>query len=289
MYSATFFPYSDASQRDPASGREEGLLENERAGRHRPKIFYTNSGVEYWGGGRAAALVHTTLDGHRDLTLPDNVRFYLFSGTQHSPAPFPPQMTTGQQPANPIEYWWSMRALLVAMEGWVREDAAPPASRYPRLADATLVTADRISFPTIPGVQSPRLIEPGRDGEARLPLLVTQVDADGNELGGIRAPDVAVPLATYTGWNFRSRETGAPDQLVALLGSSIPFPRTKADRETSGDPRRSIEERYSSRAAYLAEIRKVADGLVAGAYFLAEDVDDVVERAGAQWDLATAR
>ncbi|MGE0704019.1 MAG: alpha/beta hydrolase domain-containing protein [Vicinamibacterales bacterium] len=289
MYSATFFPYSDASQRDPASGREEGLLENDRAGRHRPKIFYTNSAVEYWGGGRAAALVHTTLDGHRDLTLPENVRFYLFSGTQHSPAQFPPQMSTGQQLANPVEYWWSMRALLVAMERWVREDVAPPASRHPQLADATLVAADRIAFPAIPGVQSPRRIEPGRDGATRLPLLVSQVDADGNELAGIRAPDVAVPLATYTGWNFRTREIGAPDQLVALLGSSIPFPKTRADREASGDPRRSIEERYTSRAQYLAEVRKAADGLVAAGYFLAEDVGNVIERAGEQWDRAVTR
>ncbi len=285
MYSATMFPFSDASQRDPATGREEGLLDNERARRHQPKVMYTNSAVEYWGGGRAAALAHTDVDGRADLTLPDNARVYLFAGTQHSGGQFPPRQTTGQQASNPVEYWWSMRALLVAMDRWVREGVAPPPSRYPRLADGTLVAVDRIAFPDIPGVQSPTRIEPGRDGGRPVPLLVSQVDADGNDLGGIRAPDVAVPLATYTGWNFRSEAIGGPDQLVPLVGSSIPFPRTRGDREASGDPRRSIEERYASRGQYLDRIRRAADGLVAGGYLLADDVARVVERAGEQWDL----
>lgn len=289
MYSATMFPFSDGSQRDPVTGRVEGLLDNDRARSHQPKVMYTNSSVEYWGGGRAAALVHTTIDGAADLAMSSNIRAYLFSGTQHSAGQFPPRLTTGQLPSNPVEYWWSMRALLVAMDKWVREDVAPPASRHPRISDGTLVPAGQIAFPPIHGVPSPKRIAAGRDRGRPVPLLVSQVDADGNELGGIRAPDVAVPLATYTGWNFRNQESGGTDQLVALMGSSIPFPKTRAERDASGDPRRSIEERYGARGQYLDEIRRAADGLVSEGYLLADDVVHVVERAGEQWDRATRR
>jgi hypothetical protein len=288
-YSATAFPFSDGAQRDPSSGRIEGLLDNDRARAHQPKIFYTNSSVEYWGGGRAAALVHTSIDGPTDLTLPDNARAYLFAGTQHSGGQFPPTTTNGQLASNPVDYQWPMRALLVAMTRWVKDGIGPPPSQYPRLADGTLVSGDRVAFPTIPGVQSPHRIEPGRDQAtgARLPLLVSQVDSDGNERGGIRLPDISVPLATYTGWNFRNASIGATDELVTLLGASIPFPKTRADREASGDPRAAIEERYPSRSQYLNLVRQAADRLVTARYLLADDVPHVVERAGQQWDRAT--
>jgi alpha/beta hydrolase family protein len=285
MYNATRFPFSDAAQRDPNSGRTEGLLDNDRARQNQPKIFYTNTGVEYWGGGRAAALVHTTLDGKSDLTPPDNVRVYFLTGTQHSPSRFPPRMTSGQQLDNPVEYAWTLRALLTGMDRWVRQGTAPPASQHPRLADRSLVAGDHVAFPAIPGVASPRTIPAGRDGAVVWPLLVPQVDEDGNERAGIRAPVVAVPLATYTGWNFRSPAIGGPTQLVSLLGSSIPFARTRPAREAARDPRRSIDERYPSIEAYLARIREAGQKLVEGRYLLAEDLSKVVERAREHWDL----
>jgi hypothetical protein len=256
------FPFSDRAQRDPVTGVAEGLLENDRARRHQPKLLLTNSSVEYWiDTGRAAALTHTTPDGARDAALGDNVRAYLFSGAQHTPGPFPPPAGgRGQQRANPIDYTLSLRALLVALDRWVREGVAPPPSRHPRFADRTLVRAQDVAFPAIPGVQSPRTIPAGRrasntlvasnGGEGAVqPLLVSQVDADGNELGGIRLPEVAVPLATYTGWNFRSPDIGGTSRLLGNTGSYIPFARTRAERETRGDPRKSIEERYPSRGA----------------------------------------
>lgn len=286
IYSATAFPFGDAADTDPATGRVDGLLDNDRARAHQPKIFYTNSSVEYWGGGRAAALVHTAIDGRADRPPPLNVRTYFFSGTQHSAGQFPPRRTTGQLANNPVEYWWSMRALLLSLDRWVREGVPPPPSRHPSLADGTLVAADRVAFPAIPGVASPHGIEPGRSGVHKVPLLVSRVDADGNELGGIRAPDIAVPLATYTGWNFRNEATGGTDQLVSLMGSAIPFPKTRADRERTGDPRRSIEERYASRGQYLDLVRQAAAALVTDRFLLANDVPDVVERAAEQWDLA---
>jgi len=285
MYKATRFPFSDAAQRDPNSGRTEGLLDNDRARQNQPKIFYTNTGVEYWGGGRAAALVHTTLDGKSDLTPPDNVRVYFLTGTQHSPSRFPPRMSSGQQLDNPVEYAWTLRALLTGMDRWVRQGTAPPASQHPRLADGSLVAGDHVAFPAIPGVASPRKIPAGRDGAVVWPLLVPQVDEDGNERAGIRAPVVAVPLATYTGWNFRSPAIGGPNELVSLLGSAIPFARTRAAREAARDPRRSIDERYPSSEAYLARIREAGQKLVDGRYLLAEDLSKVVERGREHWDL----
>jgi alpha/beta hydrolase family protein len=116
---------------------------------------------------------------------------------------------------------------------------------------------------------------------------VPQVDADGNERAGIRLPEVVVPLATYTGWNFRSAATGGTNQLVPLLGSYIPLPRTKAEREARKDPRPSIEERYASRQAYLDAIGKAAAALVKDGYLLADDVPAVVKRATEHWEFAT--
>jgi hypothetical protein len=298
QYDATLFPFADRAQKDAASGATDGLLDNDRARDNLPKIFYTNTGVEYWGGGRTAALVHTTADGTADLNLPANVRSYFFAGNQHGPGAFPPAAGAGQQKGNPTDYWWSMRALFVAMDKWVREGAPPPPSNIPRLSDNTLVNAADVAFPPIPGVQTPKTLTagsragnpfvPGGAGEgAPLPLLVPQVDADGNERSGIRLPEVAVPLATYTGWNFRSAATGGTGQLVPLLGSYIPLARTKAEREARHDPRPSIEERYASRQQYLDAINKSAAALVKEGYLLAADVPSVVKRATDHWEFAT--
>lgn len=295
-FSATAFPFAESAQRDPVSGVTDGLIDNERARRTQPKMILTNTGVEYWGGGRSAALIHTTPDGARDLVPGPNVRAYFFAGTQHGPGAFPPEQGLGQQKGNPIDYWWSMRALLVAMDRWVRDGVAPPANQVPRLTDGTLVHAKDMAFPAIPGLQSPATLTPvtrmaneliaGGAGEgATLPLLVPRADIDGNERAGIRMPEVAVPLATYTGWNFRHRSIGAPDRIVPLLGSYVPLARNQASREARNDPRRAIAERYTSKDAYLTLIRRSAAELVQGGYLLQEDTDAIVRRAGDHWDL----
>jgi hypothetical protein len=297
-YSATAFPFADTSLRDPVTGAQEGLLENARAA-HAPKVFYTNTPVEYWGTGRVAALVHTNPAGTADVALPDNVRVYFIAGTQHSPSRFPPVASNGQQDDNPVDYWWTMRALLLAMHKWVKDGSAPPPSLYPRLQNGTLIAAASVAFPAIPGVASPRTLTAGvrvanrwlRDGGgegAPLPLLVPAVDEDGNERAGIRLPDVAVPLATYTGWNFRKPAIGSPGELVSLLGSSIAFPATRAAREAANDPRRSIEERYRSRDEYLARAEQVFDDLVLKGYLLYDDGPRILQRATDNWDLLAA-
>ena len=295
VHSATAFPFADASLRDPVSGAQDGLLENARARGHQPKIFYTNTPVEYWGTGRVAALVHSTPDGSADLRLPDNVRVYFLAGTQHSPGRFPPAIGAGQQLDNPVDYTWTLRALLLAMHKWVSAGTPPPASSYPTLADGTLVKADAVSFPAVPGVASPRALTAGPRVENRwiaggagagapLPLLVPAVDEDGNERAGIRLPDVAVPLATYTGWNFRHPSTGGAGELVSLLGASIPFPVTAAARASAKDPRRSIEERYPTRDDYIDKVRAVADALVRKGYLLVDDIERIVQRSTDNWD-----
>jgi hypothetical protein len=189
-----------------------------------------------------------------------------------------------------------MRALLLAMQRWVSAGTAPPPSAYPMVKDGTLVKASAIAFPAIPGVKSPNglsagpripnpLLPGGAGGGAPLPLLVPAVDEDGNERAGIRLPDVAVPLATYTGWNFRNATIGASGDLVSLLGSSIPFPLTRAAREASRDPRRSIEERYGTRDAYNARLEQVGDALVLKGYLLIDDLPRVLQRSTDTWDV----
>src|SRR4029450_10297878 len=126
--------------------------------------------------------------------------------------------------------------------------------------------------------------------------FVPAVDDDGNDLPGIRPVELAAPLATFTGWNPRHPDQGAGGDLMAMLGSTLPFAATAAARRASGDPRPSIEERYASRAAYLERVREAAGRLggggvgeapgllVAERHMLAEDVNAVVERAGRLWD-----
>jgi hypothetical protein len=274
----------------------------------RPKIFYTNTPVEYWGGGRAAALTHTSSDGKADLDLPDNIRIYLLAGAQHIEIPFPPPergrppargriqagaagRNDGQQLINPTPQGYVMRALLRTLHAWAATGTPPPASQYPRLADRTLVPVGDVKFPKIPGVADPRGIEgPAHivNGKvAPLPFLVPQVDRDGNEIAGIHAPEVAVPLATTTGWNFRDLSVGNPAIVYQLLGSFIPFAATRQARQAAGDPRPSLEERYRGLEDYLSQVRSAAEDLIRSRYLLQEDLDDTLARAKIRWGYAT--
>jgi hypothetical protein len=298
QYDATAFPFTDAAYTDPVSGVVDGLLDNARARATQPRIFYTNSGVEYWSGGRVATLTHALPDGSADIPLQDNVRQYYLASTQHGPGAFPPAAAgNGQLRDNPLDYWWNLRALLLALRDWVVADVAPPASKHPRLDDATLVGPADVAFPALPGVPSLAHLTAGfrvanpllaQSGEgAPLPLLVPQVDADGNDIAGIRHPELAVPLATYTGWNFTNPARGAPDTLATLTGSYLPFAATEAQRQASGDPRASLAARYEDRSTYLQQVEAAGNQLVDQRYLLPADVAPIVERAGRHWDLLT--
>ncbi|MFN0120017.1 MAG: alpha/beta hydrolase domain-containing protein [Blastocatellia bacterium] len=303
FYPTDIFPFADIAQTDPDTKETEGILTVTMEQKVAPKIFYTNSSVEYWN--RAASLTHTMVDGSADAPIPDNVRIYFFSGGQHSIAAFPPAKNLSQHAMSPLDYSWGMRALLLALDRWAAGATEPPASQYPRLASETLVRAADVRFPQMPDARLPKTLheawrvdygpqfkskgiiteEPPRIGR-EYPVMVPQVDADGLDLGGIRLPEAAVPLATYAGWNPRDAATGAPEQLVSLTGSYLPFVRTKADRERSGDARLSIEERYPSREHYLGMVTEATLQLIKDGYLLAGDMAPVIRRAAAHWDHA---
>ena len=298
FYPSDIFPFTNLPQAD--GGVTDGILARAIAEHVVPKIFYTNGSYEYWG--RGAGLIHVSIDGRRDFAPGPETRIYFLAGTQHGPNANAVRHDT-ENPANPQDYRFAMRGLLLAMNAWITDGAAPPDSRLPLIAKNQLVAPAALAFPKIPGVHLPKEpytvyrldfgpnfrtrgiidFEPPKVGKP-FPLLVPQVDADGNEISGIRLPEQIVPLATYTGWNLRDARIGAADVAYDMVGSFLPFPRTAADREKTGDPRRSIEERYKSRTEYLEKVTAAADALVRARLLLAADVSKITQRAGSRWD-----
>ena len=301
FYPTVIYPFADLPLPDGERGLNEGVLDRSRRQESTPKIFYTNASYEYYG--RAASLIHTSLDGARDVALAPNTRVYVFAGTQHGPAAFPPQRRSTANLPNPNDFRWPMRALLLALQDWLAEDRQPPPSQVPRISKGEMVPLDRMSFPRIPGVRLParmmqpyRLdygpdfrtrgivtLQPPRMGGAFRPLVL-QVDRDGNELAGIRLPVIRVPLATYTGWNLRHPDIGSPAELYSMVGSFIPFPGTRRERLQAGDPRLSIAERYASRDAYLRRIRTEAGRLARQRYIIGSDIPHLARQAAELWD-----
>jgi hypothetical protein len=299
------FPFTDQPETDSVTQEQGGLLDGAASGTI-PKIFFSNTSYEYWG--RAAALIHVTADGKRDAAISPNVRVYHFTGLQHFSGPFPPAKGKGdlfgQQPQSPlpIRYFW--RAMITNMDAWVRGSTPPPESSYPRIADGTLVPIEKYAFPAIPGLNRPReaneawrldfgpnwlegilSFQPPKVGQP-FPVLVPQVDIDGNERDGVRLPEITVPLATYAGWNLRDPSIGASDQRVAFEASYIPFPRSVTERQKTGDPRKSIAERYINREDYLDRYRLALDDLIKQRWILKQDGELLLRRAEQEWDEA---
>jgi len=224
------------------------------------------------------------------LPDPPNARVYMIAGTKHGPGSWPPADSNSQPlKVNPNDYRYAQRALLVALDRWVRQGVEPPPSKHPQLSDGTLVAQTDIKFPNVPAVQWPLHVPGGFRADlpgvfSVLPYIVPQVDSDGNDMGGIRLPEQAVPLGTYTDWAFRSELIGAPNTLVAMAGSYIPFAKTRADRDKSHDPRLSVEERYGTRAEYVRRVEAAANQMVKDRLLLQEDVKTIVEAAGNHWD-----
>ena len=300
------FPFTDLPESDPANPRngKHGLLDSATAEHVVPKMFLSHTSYEYWG--RAASLIHTTADGKADMPIGPSVRIYYFTGLQHYSVAFPPEKgtgdRTGQQMPSPLPVRWFWRAMIANMNAWVQAGTAPPDSRYPKIADGTLVPIAKLRFPTLPGVHVPTNAAEGWDldfGENwragvlskqppaevyAYPTLVPQVDKDGNEIAGIRLPEVAAPLATYTGWNLRDPSIGAPDERVSFLGSFVPFPRSLEEAKTMHDPRDPIDGRYKD---YQAAFRSALDELVRARYVLPEDGQKLLERAKEEWNWFT--
>jgi hypothetical protein len=288
LYPGDQFPFTYTTRFDAVSGETDGLLARCLASDTCPKVMQTDSATEFWQG--RASLVVTDETGH-DVELPENTRVYLFSSIRHAPG-----ASSGmcQQPLNPALYNPALRALLVALDHWVSRDIAPPASRHPKVADGTLVPSlpqAEQGFPAIPGVTYSGLVNElaELDTSVQPPtpipgheyvVLGPQVDQDGNDIAGIRLPDIAVPLGTHTGWNLR-RAGFAEGELCRNTesGSFIPFKTTRAERLATGDPRRSLEERYRTHANYVGEVERAARGLVRQGFLLTEDAERLIQEA----------
>jgi Alpha/beta hydrolase domain len=296
QYPADFFPSETVPDTDPVTGKTGDVLAAAKAMGKVPFVMYTGTSTEYWT--RAASPLHVTADGKRDAGVDERVRIYFIAGGQHGIAASRDRVY--ENAPNPLDHSPPLRALLLALDRWATTGAPPPPSVYPRIDRGELVTADgyAATFPRIPGVRLPRgNLEPPRLDlgprfetagivDTQPPVLgkafVTLVpapDADGNDRGGIRLPEIAVPLGTFTGWNLRPAVLGAEGALARWSGSYFPFAATAEERRKSGDRRPSIEERYRGPADYVRRVEAAADGLVKQGYLLDADARALVETA----------
>jgi len=306
LYPTDIFPFTSRPQMDSTAWRSDGLL-NRVPEAHRPKTFYVNTGYEYWG--RAASLIHTSVDGRRDVPPRSNERIYHLASTQHFPWRFPPpeENKLRDEPplyrGNPLDQSVNYRALLVRLLEWVDDGQTPPESRYPRHSDDTLVRPDALAFPAIPSVDAPEVIheayrvdygprwreigilrrQPPRVGPA-YPSLVSQVDSLGNEQAGVKNVGVRVPLATYLPWNLRLDARTNRNELTDFFGSIVPLPRTQAQKIRTGDPRPAVSSLYEDREDYLDQSAEAADRLIEQGFLLPADRERVLDRAEARWD-----
>jgi len=280
------FPFTYNLLHDPISGLTDGILVKCQATGTCPKIMHTDTEGEIRQA--RASLVVTDTTG-ADITLPNNVRAYLFACSQHGGTGGVPTLGICQQLSNPLDYRPVRRALLFALDQWITDGTEPPATRFPKRADGTLVLSDQAStgFPNIPGVTYNGLynwlrltdysVQPPAEG-AFYPVFVARVDSDGNGVAGIRVPDVEVPIATYTGWNLRAAGH-AENEACSGTGMYLPFAQTKAERLATGDPRPSIEERYPNHGTYVSEVAHAVNNLVRERLLLEEDAEQIKEAA----------
>ena len=292
LFPADYFPFTYGDENDPLSGKTDGILARARKTNTVPKVFHTQSSSEYWH--RSGSLVHTDPLGTRDSKIPPEIRLYTFGGTQHGPGSGTPGAKgSGKLPSNPADYRPLLRALLVALDAWVKDGAEPPPSVYPKIIDGTLVgwKKGESGWPDVPGVAYPQVIqqppflfrgpqwETNRIATIEPPEIkghyivkVPAIGPDGNERGTLNLPAISVPVASYTSWNLRDESIGAAGELLSLQGSYLPLPRTKAERDAAKDPRPSLDELYQGYDEYEQKYLAAAEKLVAERYLLAEDL-----------------
>jgi hypothetical protein len=286
LYPADQFPFTYAETEDPLTGARDGLLRRCRATSTCPKVFQTDSEFEFWGA--RGSLTYTDAAG-RHTDLPPEVRGYMFAGHPHYAAAeaFANRTPMCQLPLNPLQAGAPMRALMVALDSWVREGVEPPSSRVPMMAHGTLVAG--ISYAAVPGLPpltswTPApLLDTSRNPPAVMgnyPIRFPRVDVDGHAIAGIRLPVIEAPRASYTGWNPRASGFGQ-GALCTNQGGVVPLAATRAERLAAGDPRPSVEERYPDAAAYVAAVRAAAARLVAERLLLPEDAQAMAAAAEA--------
>lgn len=279
------FPFTYAEATDPLTGKTESILTACTATGTCPKVMHTDTATEFW---QARASLLSTSPAGEALDMPDNVRLYFLAGAPHFNAwPSEAKETSNCiYLSNPLSPAPVLRALLVAMERWVKDGTEPPASRFPSLSDGTLVQRDELKLPEVAGdlpkpISNPlevmdHSVLPPASGAA-YPVLQPAIDEDGIALGGVALPRVQAPLGTFYGWNLR-KDGFAAGELCSLTGSFIPFAKTT----TADDSRTPLDQRYADKAAYLDAVQAAADQLVADGLMLAEDVGFVMERAAAE-------
>jgi hypothetical protein len=283
-YPENHFPFAHTALTDPVTGHSGGLW---RGDRFDPLVIEVNTSTEYWQKG--ASLLHTDPLGQHDIAIPPSVRHYLIAGTQHGGrSGMRAARGSGVHPRNPHDPTPALRALLVALDRWVTEGVEPPASRVPTLAAKTLVPPERLQFPEIPGAQPPHAanrVEVLEDWVHPEPMsaraytpLVPRVDADGNEVAGIRLPAIAVPLATHTGWNLY-KAPYPEGEFCDREGSYLPLAKNKAERLATGDSRPSLEELYGTREAYMQRVKEVVRELQEARLLLPEDAARFLDEA----------
>lgn len=293
FYPTDIYPFTDIPVEDPETKQSDGIFVKALTANVTPKVFYTNGSYEYFG--RAASLIHTTPDGKADAFISPYTRIYFIAGTQHGPQSFPPAANPLQKNLrNSVDYKPVLRALLMSMHEWLKDGTPPPPSAYPRIDKGELTPRSALRHAA--GVEVPRNIqnayradygnqfatagivtkEPPLLGKP-FTVLLPQVDDEGNETAGIKLPQVALPLATYTGWNPAATELKMPGDTYSMVGSTLPFSKAK------------ILEKYGSREKYLARVKESLADLVARRLVLADEVESLMAAASAQWDWFTAR
>ena len=299
------YPAASIITDDIEGSSHDGLMEKFKERKSKSKVFFVNTGAEYWRGD--ASLIHTSADGKKDLESNENSRVYHLSSCMHGPGVWPPTDTQeadgmrGQNYLNSIDYTPLMRALLINLDKWASEGVEPPDSSHPKVSDGTAVDPNSLrekyskipinfpehfSFPRKMNFGSNEdIIEtiPPTHGE-KYSSIVSDVDEDGNEIAGIRHPDVQVPLATSTPWNLRHPDVGAPYQIIGLTGgprgATVPLPKEKKD----DDSRLSISERYSSKDDYLEKISNYSKELIKQRFLLDFDLENILSRSEERWD-----
>jgi len=317
-----WLPWPDSVRGLPAAG----ILDRCMATNTCPKVVEHFGAAEMWGLMLSPGFVGTTAD--RDIPLPDNVRRYYVPSTQHgggaggfglTPPDAPvcpgPSFGRGILAANPVPQTDTANAIRLHFRNWVMRGVPPPPSRYPKLADGGLVdpTKAAMGFPDIPGMPAgapTNFVNPMLDYDwgsgfnevdgsgvaSKVPpaiervirMKVPRVDADGNELGGVPVVLRDAPLGTYLGWNVVA-EGFHKGKLCNYAGGMIPFATTMAERMANGDPRLSLEERYTTHEGYVEAVTQAAARAVAEGFLLPQDADRLVAQAAASDVLVAAR
>lgn len=303
FYPTDIFPFTSRVQLDEEQWKSDGVMAHMWDDKHIPKIFYCNTGYEYWG--RAASLIHTDPDGLSDIEPMGNERIFLLGSGQHYVGPLPTDRNrigdTNIYRGNPLDFSVNFRSLIVRLAAWVDSGTEPPLSSYPKLGDGTLTDPANLALPELKDLKYPSVIHVAyladygprwQDGiidyqppylTKPFPSLVPAVDLNGNDLGGIRNIEIAVPLATYFPWNLRTGFVGGEDELTDFTGTFVPLQPDKR-RGYKPDSRFDIRSLYKDADDYMSQVDRVAVNLIESGYLLEEDLDYVKVNAMERWN-----